>query len=83
MQKQFEVIPPTMPNYVRFKKPPQSRSEGFKPESETGFDIADFTKEEAIEFAELMRTTFLIHYENRKAARRETEPIRNLIIKTK
>ena len=65
MQKQFELLPPTMPNYVRFKKEAGRRQDGFK--SDQGFDIANFTREEAEEYAELMKVTFLKHWEERKA----------------
>lgn len=64
MEKKFEVLPPTMPNFVRFKKEAGLRQDGYKVDE--GFDIANFTKEEAQEFAELMRVTFLVHWEQRK-----------------
>jgi hypothetical protein len=50
MNKLFEVLPPMMPNFVRFKK-------------EAGFPIKNFTREEAEEYAELMRKTFIEHWE--------------------
>ena len=67
MEKKFEVLPPTMPNFVRFKKKAGLRQDGFKVDE--GFDIANFTEKEADEYAELMRKTFLIHWANRKAAK--------------
>lgn len=51
MKKQFEVLPPSMPNFVRFKK-----EAGF-------FPIKDFTIDEAHEYAELMKQTFIKHWE--------------------
>ena len=64
MEKKFEVLPPTMPNFVRFKKEAGLRQDGFKVGE--GFDIADFTEQEAEEFADLMRKTFIEHYYRRK-----------------
>lgn len=63
MEKKFEVLPPTMPNFVRFKKETALRQDGFKVYE--GFDIANFTTEEAHEFAELMKQEFLKHWANR------------------
>lgn len=63
MEKSFEVIPPMMPNFVRFKKPAGLKQDGFK--TDDGFDISDFTKEEAEHFAELMYRTFMEHWEKR------------------
>ena len=68
MKKTFEILPPTMPNYVRFKKEPRLKQESLS--TEEGFDVADFTEEEAREFAELMRITFIRHYIDRKANRK-------------
>ncbi len=64
MEKRFEVLPPSMPNFVRFKKEAGLRQDGFKVDE--GFDIANFTADEAAEFAELMRLTFLEHWKARK-----------------
>lgn len=63
MEKKFEVLPPTMPNYVRFKKEAGLRQDGFKVDE--GFDIANFTKEEAEEYAGLMFRTFIEHWKQR------------------
>lgn len=45
MEKKFEVLPPSMPNFVRFKKEAGLRQDGFKVDE--GFPIKNFTKEEA------------------------------------
>ncbi len=63
MEKKFEVIPPMMPNFVRFKKEAGLRQDGFKVEQ--GFPIEKFTRAEAEEYAELMKQTFIKHYEKR------------------
>lgn len=65
MEKKFELLPPVMPNFAMFKKEAGLRQDGFK--ADAGFDIANFTEEEAIEYAELMKQTFLEHYKNRKS----------------
>jgi len=63
MQKKFKIIPPTMPNFVRFEQEPSLRQEGFKPQE--GYDIKNFTKQEAIQFGELMKKEFIKHWEKR------------------
>jgi hypothetical protein len=65
MEKRFKILPPKMPNFVRIKKEAQLRQDGFKVNE--GFDIANFTENEALEFAELMKREFLEHYQRRKA----------------
>ena len=64
MEKKYKILPPSMPNFVRFEKQAQLKQDGFKVDE--GFDIANFTEDEAIEFSELMAKTFLVHYDNRK-----------------
>lgn len=64
MEKLFKIVPPSMPDFVWFEKELIPRQEGFKVDK--GFDIKNFSEEEAKEFAELMRTTFLEHWEKRK-----------------
>jgi hypothetical protein len=66
MEKKFEVLPP-MPNFVRFKKEAGLRQDGFNVDE--GFPIAKFTKEEAEEYGELMKQTFIVHWQNRVAAK--------------
>ena len=53
-----------MPNFVRFKKEAGLKQDGFK--IDEGFDIADFTEQEAKEYAKLMYDTFLKHWKERK-----------------
>ena len=60
MQKLFKIISPEMPNFVRFEKEAQLRQDGFKVDEE--FDIKNLTQEEAEEFAELIKTEFLKHW---------------------
>jgi len=64
MNKLFEVSPPTMPNFVRFKKEAGLRQDGFKVDE--GFPIINFTREEAEEYGQLMKDTFIKHWERKK-----------------
>jgi hypothetical protein len=61
MNKKFELLPPLMPNYARFKKEPGLRQDGFK--ADGGYPIEKLTKEEAAEYAELMKQAFIEHWE--------------------
>lgn len=63
MEKKFKIVPPTMPNFVRFEQEPSLKHEGFKPQE--GYDIKNFTKEEAEQFGELMKKEFIKHWEKR------------------
>jgi len=64
MEKRFEVLPPLMPNFAVFKNEAGLRQDGFKVSE--GFPIKDFTKEEAYEYAELMKQTFIKHWESKQ-----------------
>lgn len=61
MNIKFEILPPTMPNYVRYKQKPRLKQDGFK--TDNGFPITDFTREEAMEYGELMKQEFIKHWE--------------------
>lgn len=64
MNKLFEVLPPIMPNFARFKREAGLRQDGFKVAD--GFPIKDFTKEEAEEYGELMKQTFIKHWQEKQ-----------------
>ncbi len=64
MKKLFQVLPPIMPNFVRFKKEAVLKQDGFKVDE--GFPIANFTKEEAEEYGELMKQTFIKHWKDKQ-----------------
>jgi len=64
MEKKFELLPPTMPNFAMFKKEAGLRQDGFKVDE--GFPIANFTKQEAEEYAELMYKTFMEHWASKQ-----------------
>jgi hypothetical protein len=65
MKINFELLPPMMPNFVRLQPRP-----GLKQDSE-GIDIANFTQEEAQEFADLMKLTFMDHWQKRREKQNE------------
>lgn len=64
MKIEREILPPTMPNFIRFKQEPGRRQDGIK-EGEV-IDIADLTHQQAEEFADMMRRQFMEHYQQRK-----------------
>jgi hypothetical protein len=64
MEKKFKMLPPLMPNFVRFEKEIGLRQDGFKVNE--GFDIKNFTRDEAYEYAELMKESFIKHWLKRK-----------------
>jgi len=64
MKKLFEVLPPTMPNYVRIKREVGLKQDGFKVDE--GYPIKDFTEQEAEEYGELMKQTFIQHWKSKQ-----------------
>jgi len=68
MKIQFEIEMPAMPNFLRFKKEAQMRQDGFKVND--GYPISNLTREEAEEFAESWKQTFLKHWANRVKVRK-------------
>lgn len=57
------LLPPTMPDFARFKQEAGLRQEGFKVND--GFPIKDFTREEAEEYGELMKQCFIKYWEEK------------------
>ena len=53
MKIKFEVLPPIMPNYARLS------------DDKSLVDIENFTQEEAEQFGELMKQTFISHWKKR------------------
>lgn len=64
MKIKLEILPPIMPNFVRFKQEAALRQDGYKVNE--GFPIKDFTIDEAYEYAELMKQTFIKHWEDKQ-----------------
>ncbi len=67
MEKKFKILPPMMPNFVRFKKEAGLRQDSIKFDQD--FPISNFTKEEAEEYGEFMKQTFIAHWENKVTAK--------------
>ena len=66
MEKKFELLPPSMPNFATFKKEKQLRQDGFKVDG--GFPIKNFTREEAEEYGELMKQAFIKHWKSKQTS---------------
>lgn len=64
MNKSFKLLPPLMPNFIAYEVPARSREEGFKPESNR-LAVGDLSKEEAEQYGELMKRTFIEHWEKK------------------
>jgi hypothetical protein len=64
MQRIFKLKPPQMPNYFSYELPPRQRQEGIDL-SKNSIPITEFVREEAEEFGELMKQTFIKHWENK------------------
>ena len=65
MKYELELNPPLMPNFITFKAKVGKKEDGFKPSS--AIPISDLTEEQAIEYAELMKQTFINHWKLRKS----------------
>lgn len=65
MEKKFKLLPPIMPNFISFEVAPGKRQDGFSPEKNK-ISITDLSYSEAIEYAELMKNTFMDHYKLKK-----------------
>ena len=53
-----------MPNFYTTEQAPRPKQEGFKPEKGK-HPIEDFTAAEAVEYGELMKSTFIGHWEQK------------------
>jgi len=60
MELKVKLLPPMMPNFISIEMPPRPRQKGL-PE---GYKIrvCELTDEEAIEYGELMKQTFIQHH---------------------
>ncbi len=65
MYRKLKLLPPMMPNFIRYEMPARKKEDGLPPDQ--GFDITELDPEEANAYAELMKKTFLEHYEARKS----------------
>lgn len=64
MKIKVKLLPPNMPNFIRIKIEAGLRQDVTN--ENNAIDIATLTEDEALEFAELMKQTFLEHYRDRK-----------------
>ncbi len=74
MDKRFKILPPIMPNFARFEKEAQLRQDGFKVDN--GFPISEFTREEAEEYGELMKQTFILYWDKKVKDKQKQNDIR-------
>ena len=65
MERKIKILAPTMPNYITYEVPAGNRQDGFKPNNNS-FPIAMLSQEEALEYAELMKQTFIKHWEYKR-----------------
>lgn len=64
MERKIKLLPPTMPNYVFMEMPPVSKQDGI--DFDRGkISITEFSKEEAEEYGELMKQTFIKHWQEK------------------
>jgi D-serine dehydratase len=64
MEKKFKLRMVQMPNFISVEMPPRSREDGIK-ESPV-VPVKDMSKEEAEEYAEWMRKSFIQHWESKQ-----------------
>lgn len=61
MELNFKILPPEIPDHIVIdRKMVVTRQEGFKPDDKSNqIPLKELTKEQADEYAELMKNTFL------------------------
>lgn len=64
MERALKIKTPHMPDVFQYEMPPGRREDGFQPYPQ--IPIEDFTEEEAVEFAEMMKQEFIKHWRNKK-----------------
>jgi hypothetical protein len=62
MKKEFKMLPPMMPNFLPYEVGAKPRQEGFNPDR---IPVSALTEQEAIEYGELMKQTFIEHWRNK------------------
>ncbi len=65
MQKKIELLPPHMPNFIRYRVELAPSLAGNKEAKET-ISVSDLTESEAEEYGELMKQEFIKHWKYRK-----------------
>lgn len=66
MEKSFKLLPPLMPNFLPYQTAPRPRQEGFKP-NENRIAVSELSEQEAIEYGELMKQSFIEHWRSKRA----------------
>lgn len=61
MNYNIELLPPMMPDFISIKTPPGSRQDGINFENNK-IPVSQLTTEQAEEYAELMKQTFIQHH---------------------
>jgi hypothetical protein len=63
MEKKFKLLPPMMPNYIFYEMPPRLKQDGVTFDNK--IPIIELSKEEAVQYAELMAQTFINHWQRK------------------
>src|SRR5688572_20188054 len=59
MKKEFELLPPMMPNFISINQSPQEGQDRFK------IPVSDLSDQEAEAYGELMKRAFIAHHRER------------------
>lgn len=65
MERKVKLLPPMMPNFISIEIHPRPRQEGLQ----EGYKIrvCELTNDEAVEYGELMKQTFIEHHKEHVA----------------
>jgi alkanesulfonate monooxygenase SsuD/methylene tetrahydromethanopterin reductase-like flavin-dependent oxidoreductase (luciferase family) len=66
MEKKIKLLPPEMPNFIAVQGNPGKRQDGIKIGAGS-IPITDLTEDEAMEYADYIKQTFMNHWRNKKA----------------
>jgi len=72
MEKNFKLKPPMMPNFISVETGVKLKQEGFA--SALTIPVDGLSKEEAEEYGELIKQTFIVHWQNRVTAKGSRSP---------
>lgn len=67
MEKKFKLLPPKMPNFISYEAAARRRQDVIT--WDTGLNVSDLSREEAEEYGELMKQTFIVHWQNKVTAK--------------
>lgn len=63
MERKVKLLPPMMPNFISIESPPRPRQEGLVERYK--ISVSELTNDEAVEYGELMKQTFIEHHKIR------------------